>query len=280
MKLKLSTFVLAGLLMTSCALAQESTVPTRSPETDQDKETTKPAVEPLLAMLRKQGVEVDLEAKTVTIDAVVNRPADPLEYLLIHKRGKSHEALFVTEVKPSLLNSGLLLLGFEEGKNASYKPIDPPPTEEEVAKGADWVEIFPPEGMRMFITATWKPEAAEKGGEEGATPKETEEQTVLVEDLILDMSTRKTVLDSEWIFLGGRMAAMYRNEPEVFIADFEGNLVSICYLSPENHLATMKHENARDDQNWWISDLCPPPGTAVKVCFHRDMPKGLAERKK
>ncbi len=35
------------------------------------------------------------------------------------------------------------------------------------------------------------------------------------------------------------MAKLYKNEPEVFVADFEGNLVSVCYLTPDNHLGTM-----------------------------------------
>jgi hypothetical protein len=279
--------VLAG-----AACGQETKPPPRSvtepqvPEPGtQDPEAVKQAIATLRAKLRKEGIDVDLEAGTITIETTVNRPADPLEYLLIHKRGKSHEALFVTDVKPSLLNTAFLLLGYEQGKNASYKPIEPPPTEEEVAKGAEWVEVFPPEGMPLYITATWTPEVdGEKGEESEKGDKDEKDEkaakkTALAEDLIRDLTTGESVQGSEWIFLGGRMAAMYRNEPPVFVADFEGNLVSICYLAPANHLATMKQERARDDQNWWVTDLCPPPDTKVTLRFHKDPPKALAERK-
>lgn len=242
----------AGLCLASFLSAQDP-APPASP---QDRAE---AMKALLKSLREEGVDVDLKAETVTIDAVVNPPTDGLEYLLIHRRGKSHEAMFVTDAKPSLLNSGLMMLGYEKGKNATYKPIDPPPTEAEVAAGADWVEVFPPEGMPLHITASWK-------SEDGKS------KTYLCEDLLIDLTTSKPVVELEWIFLGGRMAAMYRGEPPVFMADFEGNLVSVCYLAPENHLATMKHARARDDQNWWLSKLCPPPGTKVKLRLHKNKP--------
>jgi hypothetical protein len=76
------------------------------------------------------------------------------------------------------------------------------------------------------------------------------------------------------VYLGGRMARLYKDEPEVFVADFEGNLISVCYLSPDNHLGTMVHESARDDQNWWTTTLLPDPeaGIEVEFVFHRVEP--------
>ena len=86
-------------------------------------------VEEMLAKYKAEKIEVDLEHKTVTIPVVVNRQLqDPVEYLLIHRRGKRHEAIFYTESQPSVLNGALLMIGFEQGKNASVKDIEPPPT--------------------------------------------------------------------------------------------------------------------------------------------------------
>ena len=76
------------------------------------------------------------------------------------------------------------------------------------------------------------------------------------------------------------MAQLYKGEPEVFIADFEGNLFSICYLTPDNHLATMAHERARDDNNWWITNKLPEPGTEVELVIHRVEPALHVERQK
>jgi len=81
----------------------------------------KPAEDPLAEMFRtfaEAGIELDLEARSLSIEAEVGRPDQLLEYLLINPRGKGHEALLVTEVKPSLLNAALLALGFVKGENA------------------------------------------------------------------------------------------------------------------------------------------------------------------
>src|SRR5262245_40203768 len=92
----------------------------------------------LLDSMKREGVEIDLEKQTVTIPCLVNDPPppDPIEYVLVHRRGKRHEAVLTTEVKASLLNGALLMLGYEKGKNADYKEIVPPPTAEQVEKGA------------------------------------------------------------------------------------------------------------------------------------------------
>ncbi|MGE3173526.1 MAG: YdjY domain-containing protein [Planctomycetota bacterium] len=208
------------------------------------------------AQFDQEKVRVDLDAGTVTVPAVAIEPPDPIEYALIHRRGKKHEAMFFTESKPSVLNAALLLLGLEPGRNATYREKDPPPTLQEIENGADPVIVTPPEGTPFWITVKWT-------GADGKVEQHC------IEDLIGDLTTQEAVQDASWIYLGGRMARLYKDDPEVFVADFEGNLVSVCYLSPDNHLGTMRHERARDDQNWWLTRLMPPVGTEVEFVFHR-----------
>lgn len=215
---------------------------------------------------QKEGIAFDLEKKTVSVPAVVNQPQDPVEYLLIQKKGKRHEAVFVTMAKPSVLNAALLLLGLAPGKNATYVEKKPAPTIEEVQAGVDPIIVTPPQGVPFYMTVRWQ----------DAEGKPVEH---CVEDLLLDRTTHEAIVDCSWIYLGGRMAQIYRNEPEVYIADFEGNLVSVCYLSPDNHLATMVHKDARDDQNWWTTSLLPPAETVVEFVFHRGETKLHADRR-
>ncbi|MFN3241569.1 MAG: YdjY domain-containing protein [Planctomycetota bacterium] len=214
----------------------------------------------MLASFDKEKVKIDAKKGTVTIPAVVNPPQDPIEYLLIHRRGKKHEAVFWTKTKPSVLNAALLMLGMEKGSNATYKEKVPAPTLEEVQAGADPLIVTPPKGKPFWMTARWK--------DEDGKPVEH-----CVEDLLLDLTTQKPMGACKWVYLGGRMAQLYKGDPEVFIADFEGNLVSVCYLTPDNHLATMVHERARDDQNWWTTKLVPEPGTELEFVFHSKKPK-------
>lgn len=219
----------------------------------------------VMASFKKQGIKLDPKAHTVTIPAIVNQPQDPVEYLLIHRRGKKHESVFLTETKPSILNAALLMIGLEQGKNATFVEKKPAPTLEEVQNGADPLIVTPPKGKRFYITARW-------------TTPEKQVVEYCVEDLMFELSTQEPMGRCEWIYLGGRMAQLYKNDPEVYIADLEGNLISVCYLSPDNHLGTMSHERARDDQNWWTTTKVPEPGTAVEFIFHANEPALYVER--
>lgn len=254
------------LALAACAVSQEP-APGKPPQGDaqQQHEAAKQAVEQMLAKFREQGIVVDAKARTVSIPAVMNDPPDPVEYLLISQRGKKHEAVLVTKVRPSLLNGALLLLGLKQGTNVSFKEKVPPPTMGEIEKGADPFDVTPPKGDALWMTVSWK---AEDG-----TVREFG-----VEELIADLGAQRPVRGASWIYLGGRMAAIYRNEPPAYVADFEGNLVSVPYMSPDNHLVTMVHPDARDDQNWYLTEACPPGGTQVTLTFHRDKPRVVAER--
>ncbi len=229
------------------------------------QEPTPPAKGDLGAAFKQAGLEVDLAAKTVTLKAKMSRPIDLLEYVLITRQGKSHEALLVVEAQPSILNAALLALGLTPGTNVSFKEKDPLPSEEEVRNGVDWLIVTPPQGPQIWFTAAWN-------------DAEGKRQERVLDDLVMDLSTGDVLEGGDWIYIGGRMAAPYRGEPEVFIADLEGNLMSCCYLDPSNHLVTLRHERARSDQNWWVTDACPEAGTEMVLTIHTQKPKLAVER--
>ncbi|MBM4062748.1 MAG: hypothetical protein FJ265_16885 [Planctomycetes bacterium] len=261
-------FVVAfGLVLGACSQEPPKLEPKQQEPKQQEPKQQDPQalLKEMLAQFQKEGIEFDQKAQTVTMPAFVNRPEDLLEYLLIHRRGKRHEAMFYTKCKPSLLNGALLLLGLQPGRNAKAEEIVPAPSIEEIEKGAETVKVTPPQGMPFWMTVHWQ------------TP-EGQRAEFCVEDLLLDLSTQKPVVDCSWIYLGGRMAAIYRNEPEVFVADFEGNLISTCYMYPENHLATISHQLGRDQQNWWFTNKVPEPETEVRITFHRQESKLHKER--
>ena len=85
-------------LLATCT-AQEPK-PAQKPEPTADAAAV---VAQVLQQLKDEHIAIDLKAKTVTIDAVMNQPPDPIEYLLIHRRGKMHEAIFFTNSKPSVI---------------------------------------------------------------------------------------------------------------------------------------------------------------------------------
>ncbi len=231
------------------------------------RKAAKRAKEAALSVLKKHKIEIDFRNKTITVPVVVNAPTDSIEYLLIHRNGKAHEAVLITHARPSVLNSAFLFLGLKEGKNFDLKEKDPMPSEAEQRRGVSpHIEILPM-GHRLYMTVSMALEGSKQ-------------KVMAVEDLIFDLHTQRPVTNTRWIYLGGRMAQLYRDEPEVYMADMEGNLVSTCYMRPKNHLLTMMHERSRDDQNWWLSEACPPPGTKMKLTFHVNKPAVVAEREK
>ncbi len=256
-------FVTALLVVSACA--QERTPPERPPQDPELRAAAEKLLAETLETFRKEGITWDQKAQTVAIQAEFIQPPDPLEYLLIHRRGKRHEALMITDAKPSVLNGALLLIGLQPGENADYKEKQPPPTLEEIEKGADPVIVTPPKGAPMWMTVRWK-------------DKDGKDRELAVEDLLLELSTGKPMGAAKWVYLGGRMAPLYKGDPPVFVGDYEGNLISVCYMHPHNHLVTMSHERARDDQNWWVTEQAPEPGTKVEFVFHRIQPQVCIDR--
>ena len=103
-------FVCAALLGLGACFGQEP--PKVEPTPPQDP------VADMLKAIKDAGLVVDTAAKTIVVPAVMGRPADPIEFVLVHRRGKGHETLFVTDVKASILNAAMLLIGFQPGENA------------------------------------------------------------------------------------------------------------------------------------------------------------------
>src|SRR5438552_5110248 len=183
----------------------------------------------LVDAFAKQGIHLDLERRLVSISAVVDIRGDLLEYLLVNPRGAAHESTFVTNVVPSQLNTALLALGVQPGKNADWVRKDPPPTPDEIKNGVPAYEVKPPEGDGFFLYAAWKSEG--------------ETYLYRVEDLLLDLSTGASMRRHRWVYLGSRLVRP-REEPgqksaqELFAADVEGNLVNISFFEQGNTLLT------------------------------------------
>ncbi len=257
---------LAAIVFAVAPLAaqEQGQHPKPAPEAKQGKEGEaggeQDPVKAMMKAFRENDLTVDLEAKTITVPCEIVVANDPLEYLLIAPKGKAHEAMFVSKCKPSVLNAAFLLLGYQKGQNARVVDRVPPPTKEQIENGAPLFDIVPPQGDKVWFTVRWQ-----------RTTDDGKQETVEVpvEDLIQDMTTGRAVEGADWIYLGGNMAPIYRDEPPVFIADFEGNDVSIVYKDPPNHLITMRHPRADDDTVWWRTDLTPETGTKVDLIAHK-----------
>ena len=138
---------LAVILPLLAALAaQPGTLSTRAPQDearqkhpqdvagpDQDPEkiareamaSDRAARDALVALLAKEGIQVDLEKGSIRFRAEINRSRMPIEYLIVTPRGATHESLLRTPIRPSLLTSAVYLLGLSKGRNVQIVPKDP-----------------------------------------------------------------------------------------------------------------------------------------------------------
>jgi hypothetical protein len=209
------------------------------------------------------GIELDVEAGLVGVPAAVLIREDLLEYVLVATHGAQHESLFVTDVRPSILNAALLLLGAEPGKNARWQERSPSAAEETPSELSserpdfeERYEVFPPEGFGFYLHAAWR--------------RGDEVYLFRVEDLIANLETGASMRRQPWVFLGSRFAKVRGRDGEVFVADLEGNVVNLTFFFDGNTLVTASDPECLA-QSIWIANLwlVPPRESEVLLVFAR-----------
>lgn len=204
----------------------------------------------LEAALAKEGMRLDLERGRVGVPASVLIKNELLEYLVVGKNGQMHESLFLSDVRPSLLNAALLLTGVEPGQNASFEPDG---TDE---RGRPRRKVHAPSGDGFFLYAAWR--------EAGET------YLFRVEDLVRNLDSGRCMRRQRWVYLGSRFAPPLPGKPEAFLADVEGNLVNLSFFFQGNTLLTSSAEECESQTIWAANEwLLPPMGEPVLLVFAR-----------
>lgn len=183
---------------------------------------------------------VDRKKEEITLEGKVNMQEGLVELLACTPTGKLHESVLVLDVEPIHLQTCLLLLGMEYGRNLKYQGDPTTPL-------GDPVEIW----------VEWKVEDTEykhRG-----------------EDLVLDVKNNKTMEQTNWVFSGSRIINGR------FVAQDDGSLVT-TYHDPntiiDNPLAT-----GADDETYNANPVVvPPKDTPVKVTIKRVKMEGEDKR--
>ena len=244
---------LACLLFASLPLAVLS-----SQEGSEQAARTDSSLAELSEAFAAGGLRVDFDAGALALQVTVEVPNDLLEYLLVGSGGASHESLFRTQVQPSLLNTALLALGVEAGTNAQWRATEPPPTEEELAAGAEVYEVDLPAGDGFFLYAAWR--------------ENDEVYWFRVEDLMQNLSTGRSMQRHRWVYLGSRLVPDPRKpEVEAFAADLFQNLINVSFFGEGYTLVTGAVRECLE-QTIWVANawLVPPRGTTVDLIFARE----------
>jgi len=238
----------AALLAPAAEPARASAVP---PSAAQVGSRSQDGLGELGAALTKEGIVLHREAGVLSIPVQVQVKSELLEYLLVGPNGATHESLFLTRVRPSVLNTALLLLGVEPGRNAHFE--DRAGADEE---GRPNKQIYPPEGDGFFLYVAWR--------------ERDEVYFFRLEDLVRNLESGRSLARQRWVYLGSRFAALKAGAPESFVADIEGNLINLAYFFQGNTLLTAVPEECFAQTIWAANEwLLPGQGEGLRLYFAR-----------
>ena len=186
------------------------------------------------------GIHFNSLTREIRVPTVVNFKQLPIEYMLVHETGKTHESVLKTTISPADLQVAILLCHYEPGTEGLAHPDAP----------KDLTPIKPlalktPGANRMTITVEWK--------------AGTEIKHAPLSDWMLDINTRKPPPDLDtWIFSGSYV------DQDGFAAQAQGSIIA-TYLDRNAMINSPARGNW--DDTVWISNPAsiPDEGTPVTV---------------
>jgi hypothetical protein len=204
---------------------------------DDSKDTNPPAVQMIGPGLYRVGaVLVNRDERTVSFESQLNTNAGPMEYLLVHERGKVHESILKTSAEPFHIHTAMLLLGVAPSTNSAGAEAASGPIEEPAA-------IKLP-GRKIEVTVSWT--AAGR------------RQDVPGGELVFNTQANGPLTNAAWVYNGSRMISGR------YIAQIEGSIISlITDAGAQVNQTGPGHDN---DQIWTAStNRLPRAGVPARV---------------
>lgn len=215
--------------------------PKNLPAPDQPVAEPKPAIEKLENGRMKLGkIEFDPKTRQIRFPAAINQTEGLLEFLVVHKNGKVHESLLVTDISATNLNVAFKLLKYTASKELYVK------TEPDGSLSSEFQEATPEEKKNARIKISIEREI------DGKT------KTIPARDWINHAVNEKPMADSPWVYGG---SYIYNGR---FVAESSGDLVAI-FLS-NSALINFSGEDNELDEVWLPHPTrVPPEGTELTV---------------
>ncbi|MGF1485049.1 MAG: YdjY domain-containing protein [Opitutales bacterium] len=199
-----------------------------------------------------EGVIVDPQARTASlpvrlnlasewvIDADPQQPrisGEPIEYLLVHVNGKSHESIFTTQVRPWAVHTAMLLLGLPSQPGSAEAALAPETIDDAFLQQAD-LPVGPPVNVHI--------EAISAGGAPLASQPATQ--------ALAYVSTRhETPSGQPWVYNGSYFIQ------SAFIAEVDGSFISL--ITDPAALINLDHPARADDAHWRTNPILKPHGS-------------------
>lgn len=194
------------------------------------------------------GIKINATTREVRIPTKVELQKAPLEYLLVHETGKTHETVLTTAINPMAIQVALLLANYQPATEGMLAKVP------EKERPTVWKEEPPktPGGNRLKIDVEWK---------EGDKVK----KAPLV-DFVQFGDTGKPPVDlTYWIFNGSFL------DERGFVGEHEGSVIAL-WLDRAALINSPAEGAWRDDL--WISlpKNIPEIGTPVTLIISPTQP--------
>jgi hypothetical protein len=237
-------FLVASLWASLSCTAHSQLEAGQSPAAPELQEgQTKPVVDTAAAQKRVRdlgggeyelgGILFNAKTRSIRLPCVLNMRQGPIEFLLVHESGKTHESMLRTAVSALDLQVVFLLLNYQPGHDGLFDSLEK--TEPAAYKNLAVTKTEKPGANRVKLSLEWKTAQGPK--------------VVPVAETLLKTPTKKAPTDCElWIFHGSQV------QESGFSAALHGNLISL-YYDRTGMLATPSLDNRTDD--------CWEPNTAA-----------------
>lgn len=194
------------------------------------------------------GIHINAATREVRIPTKVELQKAPLEYMLVHETGKTHESVLTTAISPTAIQVALLLANYQAATEGLLTKVP------EAERPKIWKEEPPakPKANQIKITVEWKVGEVTKSAP--------------ISDWVQHVDTRKPPTDlGTWIFNGSYM------DERGFIGQHEGSIIAV-WLDRGALINSPAEGNWRDDL--WISlpANIPDIGTPVTVIISPAQP--------
>ena len=199
------------------------------------------------------SVRLDKALREVSFPAEMNMDDGPIEYLLVHKGGKRHESILVTEAEPLHIQSALLLLGAKSSLSGAGSPPGaatalapaPPSPELESEGGIREPAALQLAGDSVRIELVWT---------EGTSSVRRDGATFFVNEKAGSARQKS----GQWVYNGSRI------QSGVFMAQTYGSVISL--ITDPDALINNRAPGYDNDDVWAVNTTnVPPVKSSVRV---------------
>jgi hypothetical protein len=202
-----------------------------------------PELKAALEKLEMPGVKINLDEWSVDVDASVCEDFGLLEVIACLKDTRDHESVVRTEAKPSHIHTALLLLGARPGSPAMQQMLEgDPPRFRNILPSGSPVDVY-------LVVKDEEGVATERPVNEFII-RASEEYDAVGQPVPEDDKKKENFPTHTFLFAGSVLLPTKGDGPRRYLADTEGNIISISTFGDELLCLPDIHDKSNESLVW------------------------------